>query len=1327
MHSTAREQQRFSIRKLTIGAASVLLGTALFWAGSNQVKADENNNADTMSSKNEAQTAEKGKVTDNTVQSSKTGNIYTTQNELKAKQKSENNVPQGGAESPTNKLNASDQPVNDQTGEQTDSSNSKTADQKPNAVGNQNEKLVTENVNQLIDETAYQLDPSDSKVKTEQKVTEPTNPFPSTDDVMTFHGRTRTITRTVHYRTSQTMGGIEPMKDDNGNVIQDYVEKYEITPTVYSDFTLGQNYIYFQIKNDKTGVITSATATSRDQNIKVMYDDVPVPKVTGWKASSIKGDNYDDPTYFGGSMTYSNWSDGLPDNLTDSQTIYYTYDISSLKPGDKVDPKYRQLTVVDDDATDTDQKFYRTFLYSKSDVNDHDHNTSYIENGTTEYFAGIQSLEFTRTKTTNADGTVTYGQWTPKTTATSPEFTWPSIPGYSVAEGDNNSFIEPALTIDPNKGVPTLTYNAAYLAKYKVSIIDDTTETTLRTVTGGVPEYNTDDTTVDLGDSVNIKQDINKAVDNYKNQGYVVVSDDFNTKDISAKISEDQSHSEGADNDARFTYTIHLKHGVKAVTATKQIKRTIHYVANGKSGDKLLNDSTQTVNLKATGLYLDATKTYHTTPTTADIIAVTDANGNTYYVDTSDFVNTDSITNSDGTTTTVTSSDTTAVTPTWTIDTTKTNDGTAENSTKFDFAQVDTPDTINDLTPGRTDKDKDAVWQKVTDAVSVSYDTNGTTTPADGYVIYEEVATKHENSKSATRTIHYVDEDGNTLTPEENVVTKQTVNFHQVYYTANINGVDTPVNVHETTDKDGNTIYLVNPADSTTGAKTADDWDVVAPVTGDNATEASDKKSVSYNKVQQDEITLADGSKWYIQKATKGSYKGDEETDNNQIVKYIPTEIVTNTVADKNNEDVYLVYHQEGTNYNVHYIDVTGSDKTSGYTKDDGTELTDHEVKDILDGITKTGNTPWLVGDKPDATSKLSWDYKDDYVLVGESDNLAKQALTAKTPDQYVYLMRRANKETEQKSASRTIHYVENTTSGKELIKDTTQSATIEGTYYVDATDPTKRVNHKQITDLNGNKVEVVTTGDATETWAFAKNANGTEIAHPGVTEVNGKFIFAGVTDPKTINDSTPNRTNNDKGTTWNLSKTQDDGQITLDPNDSTTWPTSSTTKDLTAAYLIYTEQPSDGGDNGGNVTPPVPNIPKDHGKTQPTDQKPGKKETPKDHNKKESPQPNKPHTSAKSKNSKTTKKQPWNRNTHTKYEENFQSKQAAAFSSNSKLKGTELSEKVQISNSKKVNIKNTKTLPQTGEKQNNASIFGLALATIAGWFGFVGDRKRRN
>lgn len=40
VRDTSREQQRFSIRKLTVGAASVLLGTMLFWGGANTTQAE---------------------------------------------------------------------------------------------------------------------------------------------------------------------------------------------------------------------------------------------------------------------------------------------------------------------------------------------------------------------------------------------------------------------------------------------------------------------------------------------------------------------------------------------------------------------------------------------------------------------------------------------------------------------------------------------------------------------------------------------------------------------------------------------------------------------------------------------------------------------------------------------------------------------------------------------------------------------------------------------------------------------------------------------------------------------------------------------------------------------------------------------------------------------------------------------------------------------------------------------------------------------------------------------------------------------------------------
>ena len=43
------------------------------------------------------------------------------------------------------------------------------------------------------------------------------------------------------------------------------------------------------------------------------------------------------------------------------------------------------------------------------------------------------------------------------------------------------------------------------------------------------------------------------------------------------------------------------------------------------------------------------------------------------------------------------------------------------------------------------------------------------------------------------------------------------------------------------------------------------------------------------------------------------------------------------------------------------------------------------------------------------------------------------------------------------------------------------------------------------------------------------------------------------------------------------------------------------------------------------------------------------------------------------------------------------------------------------------VNSTNEETLPQTGEKENKAGIFGLLLATVGSLFGLAGSRKRKN
>lgn len=122
--------------------------------------------------------------------------------------------------------------------------------------------------------------------------------------------------------------------------------------------------------------------------------------------------------------------------------------------------------------------------------------------------------------------------------------------------------------------------------------------------------------------------------------------------------------------------------------------------------------------------------------------------------------------------------------------------------------------------------------------------------------------------------------------------------------------------------------------------------------------------------------------------------------------------------------------------------------------------------------------------------------------------------------------------------------------------------------------------------------------------------------------------------------------------------------------------------------------------DNGGNTTP---------SDNKPTDKTPGKDDN-----------------SGKKVDHHKAKNNGQNIRTETKH--NSGNNQAAGLNSenhsyNSNVHG----ERANSNNTAVQAEKNTKTLPQTGEKQDRASIIGLALASIAGLLGFGVDRKRKH
>ena len=352
-------------------------------------------------------------------------------------------------------------------------------------------------------------------------------------------------------------------------------------------------------------------------------------------------------------------------------------------------------------------------------------------------------------------------------------------------------------------------------------------------------------------------------------------------------------------------------------------------------------------------------------------------------------------------------------------------------------------------------------------------------------------AIAHTDSKTATRTIHYVanTKDGKQLQDD---TTQNVTLTSSTYYTDAVTG--NRVNAKQDTNGDWIVdtenaaelpaiIWTVN-ADKSTGL-TTDDKNFAAITTPET-------------------ITLDEGE------ATKrGTDEGDwylVSTDKNGEVSYgDPNSDTWNADTPNKIADGYLVYKQKAQ-YNIHYIDVNGVEGKTTYEPTDGKELKDHQVT----GVGSEDKT--YVGDTPDATQKL-WspaDYeKAGYVLVGLSDNakgdlLGKQTLTKGVQDQYVYLKHAVKTITPNtpvedvpkdpngnpivdpsdlyKEFHRTIFYKANTTDGQTLMGQTDQKTEFNGTIAYDVVTG-KTTTPETVKDVNGNDVQVATLKDGAITW----------------------------------------------------------------------------------------------------------------------------------------------------------------------------------------------------------------------------------------------------
>ncbi len=473
------------------------------------------------------------------------------------------------------------------------------------------------------------------------------------------------------------------------------------------------------------------------------------------------------------------------------------------------------------------------------------------------------------------------------------------------------------------------------------------------------------------------------------------------------------------------------------------------------------------------------------------------------------------------------------------------SDGTALHDTKAISGW------INDAPDGR-----DQLWNKYGDDgyVMVQSDdflaqqTIKANTP-DQYVYLMKVATPRTEDKVIKRIIHYVAKtvDGQNLKADQ----VQQVTLTGTYY---VDSKGNRVHASELKDAQGNVqkdtaghiIYVVSNGTPQEIWAIKDD-----PANHDVTVNAENAQKFDFTKAENDEapatITAKDGGTWhYFDQKDNATCAFDPAKNNEQQVTLTP---------------VYLIYKQMGS-YNIHYVDVTGSDKTSGYTPSDGVEKTAWLISNIGSGK--------YAGDPTDASADLTNRaslFQNDYVIVESSPKLGQQTVEPNMKDQYVYLARKTVKRTESKVITRLIHYVAKSVNGQSLKANQAQQVTLTGTYYVDSKN--NRVHASELKDAQGNVrkdnnghiIYIVTNGTPQETWSIKNDPANHDVTVN--TEDNQKFDFAeakGSEAPATITA--------EDGGVWYYVGQQDNRSYTFDPAKSNEQRVT-----LTPIYLIYKQK----------------------------------------------------------------------------------------------------------------------------------------------------------
>ncbi|MDK8116850.1 PT domain-containing protein, partial [Limosilactobacillus reuteri] len=532
-----------------------------------------------------------------------------------------------------------------------------------------------------------------------------------------------TLIRNIHYRHTMATDG-KTMQDDQGNEVPDRIVQYRITPIVDYDLVMSRPAGgTFKVENLTTGE-TYTIASQNNRLVVDNFDPIMSPDVSyQWKPQAVETTESFDKL-----PDLDHWKSLANGNISDDQSVVYKVDYTKIKIGDYVpNNEIYYNTDIEQSADGTKETVYRYFYYGMTDENDEGVNTDHV---TKQHYGGRQALEFTRTKTVNTNGEVIYGEWQPITTDTFPEYIYKDK--YQIKGYDGQFASAPAVKYNANTEGQDggMSVFDPYGPLYKVSIIDDVTGETLNTYEKNpVPEAG-DDYQYTRDRAEKTRQSIYDQVDKYKSKGYTVASDDFGS--ISINNADNAKHSEGTEDDAKYVYTIHLTTN-KAIahTDTKTATRTIHYVANDENGKQLQDDTTQNVTLTSSTYYTDAV-------TGQKVNARQNVNGE-WFVDALNNGMLPAIT--------------------WTVNADKST-GLTVNDQKF--AAVTTPETITLSTDEAAKRGTDdGEWYLVStdkngevsygDPNSDNWQTDTTNKIADGYLVYKQ---------KAQYNIHYIDVNG---------------------------------------------------------------------------------------------------------------------------------------------------------------------------------------------------------------------------------------------------------------------------------------------------------------------------------------------------------------------------------------------------------------------------------------------------------------------------------------------------------------------------------------------------------------------------------------